>query len=164
MEGDRRRHADRPASSATARTPQGRDAFEAVANGDGPALGRELEIADLLRSSSGSDSQERRLADRRRALHRRAPLRSGARRSSPISTPFWEFVSGPINAGGFGPNKLDNTFGPQVMFQKAPGRNNAPPTEGGQFYGLAKIDGKTGALNVQIKDLNGAILFETSLS
>ena len=34
--------------------------------------------------------------------------------------PFWEFVSGPVNAGSFGPNGLDNTFGPQVMFSKAP--------------------------------------------
>jgi alkaline phosphatase D len=80
-------------------------------------------------------------------------------------TPFWEFVTGPIHAGGFGPNKLDNTFGPQVVFQKAPGgRNNVPPTEGGQFYGLARVDGKTGTLKVQIKDLNGAVLFERSLS
>jgi alkaline phosphatase D len=26
-------------------------------------------------------------------------------------TPFWEFVSGPANAGAFGPNPLDGTFG-----------------------------------------------------
>ena len=27
--------------------------------------------------------------------------------------PFWEFVSGPLNAGTFGPNELDATFGPR---------------------------------------------------
>jgi alkaline phosphatase D len=25
--------------------------------------------------------------------------------------PFWEFVTGPLNAGGFGPGVLDNTSG-----------------------------------------------------
>ena len=35
--------------------------------------------------------------------------------------PFWEFVSGPLHAGTFGPNELDNTFGPEVKFIKAPG-------------------------------------------
>ena len=45
--------------------------------------------------------------------------------------PFWEFVSGPLNAGGFGPNALDGTFGPQVVFTKNPaGRVNAAPAEG----------------------------------
>ena len=32
--------------------------------------------------------------------------------------PFWEFVSGPLHAGTFGPNDLDNTFGPEVKFIK----------------------------------------------
>ena len=35
-------------------------------------------------------------------------------------TPFWEFVSGPIHAGTFGPGELDNTFGPRLEFVKAP--------------------------------------------
>jgi alkaline phosphatase D len=34
--------------------------------------------------------------------------------------PFWEFVSGPLHAGSFGPNSLDDTFGPTVIFEKAP--------------------------------------------
>ncbi len=33
--------------------------------------------------------------------------------------PFPEFVAGPLNAGSFGPNPLDGTFGPEVVFQKA---------------------------------------------
>ena len=39
--------------------------------------------------------------------------------------PFWEFVSGPFHAGTFGPNELDNTFGPEVKFFKAPGRRTS---------------------------------------
>jgi alkaline phosphatase D len=51
------------------------------------------------------------------------------------------------------------------MYQKAPGgRINVSPTEGGQFYGLAKIDAKSGAFTAQIKDLNGALLFEKVLA
>ena len=51
--------------------------------------------------------------------------------------PFWEFVGGPLHAGGFGPNALDNTFGPQVVFVKAPppGQFNLPPVDGTQFFG-----------------------------
>ena len=34
--------------------------------------------------------------------------------------PFWEFVSGPIHAGSFPQNQLDDTFGPQLVYVKAP--------------------------------------------
>ena len=46
--------------------------------------------------------------------------------------PFLEFVAGPLHAGTFGPNKLDNTFGPQVRFISIPEglKPNRPPTEG----------------------------------
>ncbi|WP_204279090.1 alkaline phosphatase D family protein, partial [Klebsiella aerogenes] len=44
--------------------------------------------------------------------------------------PFWEFVSGPLHAGTWGPAPLDNTFGPSVRFQKGctaeQGENLAP--------------------------------------
>ena len=60
--------------------------FEAVANGDaGPPLGRELEIADLLTFIRDQQHPQRRLRHRRRALLRRAPLRSGARARSRTS-------------------------------------------------------------------------------
>ena len=52
--------------------------------------------------------------------------------------PFWEFVSGPIHAGTFGPNSLDNTFGPQLVYVRAPTKEqgqNLPPSEGMQFFG-----------------------------
>ena len=57
--------------------------------------------------------------------------------------PFWEFVSGPLHAGTFGPNELDNTFGPEVKFIKAPGpgKQNLPPSAGMQFFGHVRIDG-----------------------
>lgn len=37
------------------------------------------------------------------------------------------------------------------------------PVEGGQYYGLMQIDGKTRALTVRLKDLEGTTLFEKTL-
>jgi alkaline phosphatase D len=79
--------------------------------------------------------------------------------------PFWEFVSGPLNAGTFGPGVLDNTFGPRVVFQKAPppGQSNLPPTAGLQFFGQADIDHRSKDMVVALKDLNGTTLFSRRL-
>ena len=48
------------------------------------------------------------------AAHRYDPSRAVFR----DFLPFWEFVSGPLNAGTFGPGELDGTFGPQVVYAK----------------------------------------------
>ena len=74
--------------------------------------------------------------------------------------PFHEFVSGPLNAGTFGPNRLDDTFGPQLIYRKAPtdGRSNLPPTEGMQFFGQVDIDGESAEMTVRLKDLEGTTL------
>jgi hypothetical protein len=80
--------------------------------------------------------------------------------------PFYEFVSGPIHAGGFGPNELDDTFGPRVVFTKHPpaGMVNAPPTLGGLYFGHVRIDGKSGVMTVNHRDLAGAVLHSVDLS
>ena len=80
--------------------------------------------------------------------------------------PFWEFVSGPLHAGSFGPNKLDNTFGPQLVYVKAPSAEqgqNTSPAAGLQFFGHAKIDGKTEALTMTLKDVKDASLWSVTL-
>jgi len=79
--------------------------------------------------------------------------------------PFWEFVAGPLNAGTFGPNLLDDTFGPQVVFQKTPaaGQANLPPSAGLQFFGQVDIDHGSRDLTVALKDLTGATLFTQRL-
>ncbi|HMF76578.1 MAG TPA: alkaline phosphatase D family protein, partial [Bryobacteraceae bacterium] len=110
---------------------QGRPLFENSANGNGPALGRELEIAWLLR-----EIKRRKVrntvwitAD---THYTAAHLYTPAKAQFTDFDPFWEFISGPIHAGTFGPNELDNTFGPEVMFQKHPpkGQFNLPPSAG----------------------------------
>jgi alkaline phosphatase D len=79
--------------------------------------------------------------------------------------PFWEFMSGPLNAGTFGPNQLDNTFGIQVVWHKAPpqGQVNLPPSMGMQFFGEVKIDARSEAMTVHLRDLTGASLWQTTL-
>ncbi|MFH7423243.1 alkaline phosphatase, partial [Pseudomonas syringae pv. tagetis] len=58
--------------------------------------------------------------------------------------PFWELVAGPLNAGSFGPNVLDKTFGPELVFKKAPPAQNTSPFAGYQLFGEVNIDGQTG--------------------
>jgi alkaline phosphatase D len=143
---------------------QGREMFEAVANGDGPVLGREFEFAELF--SHLQRGKIRNVVWITADVHYcAAHYYDPAKAVFTDFDPFWEFVAGPMHAGGFGPNVLDNTFGPQLVFQKAPGgRVNVSPLEGGQYYGLMRIDGKTGALTVRLKDLEGATLFEKALA
>jgi alkaline phosphatase D len=140
--------------------------FEAFANGDaGPPLGRELEIADLLRF----------LRDRRIrnvvwitgdvhycAAHHYHP--TGAKFTE--FHPFWEFVAGPLHAGTFGPNTLDATFGPEAKFNGVPKglKGNRPPSEGFQFFGTLKIDARTKAMTVALHNLAGERLYQVALT
>ena len=138
---------------------------EAVANGDdGPPLGRELEIADLLvfikRENIGN------VAWITGDVHYAAThFYDPDKASFSDFTPFYEFVAGPLCAGGFGPNALDRTFGPQVMFQKTPpaGRFNTAPSEGSCNFGHVKIEGRTGKLIVTHRDIAGAVMHTTEV-
>ena len=151
----------RSASSCRTRPPY----FEAVANGDdGPPLGRELEIADLLAFIKDAAHAQRRVDHRGRPLLRRAPLRPDARAFTDFD-PFWEFVAGPLHAGTFGPNKLDPTFGPEVSFVGIPPgmKPNRPPCEGFQFFGPLRVDRRTKAMTVTLHDLAGKAIFSQEL-
>ncbi|MFZ5654387.1 MAG: alkaline phosphatase D family protein [Pseudomonadota bacterium] len=140
-------------------------AFENGANGDqGAPLGRELEIAELL----GFVRRHRIenlvwfTADvHYTAAHHYHPDRAALR----DFLPFWEFVSGPLNAGTFGPGELDGTFGPEVVFEKSPppGQANLPPSAGLQFFGQVDIDAATEVMTVALKDLEGTTLFRQEL-
>ena len=65
----------------------------------------------------------------------------------------------------FGPNDLDNTFGPEVRYVKAPaaGQVNLPPSAGMQFFGEVQIDGHSAAMTVHLRDLQGQSLWSTTL-
>jgi len=136
-----------------------------VAQGDGPARGRELEIADLLSfiKRSGVRNTVWLTADvHYTAAHYYDPSLAQFQDFEP----FWEFVSGPIHAGTFGPNALDNTFGPQLKFIKAPTKEqgqNLSPALGLQFFGHVAIDGPSGVMTVTLKDWDDRALWSTRL-
>lgn len=138
-------------------------AQEGAAQGDnGAPLGREREIADLL--SYARRHNVRNMVWLTADVHYTAAhYYDPAKASFTDFDPFWEFVSGPLNAGAFGPNKLDGTFGPQLKFVKAPPRANTSPAEGYQFFGEVQIDGSSGALTVHLRDLDGGILHTETL-
>jgi alkaline phosphatase D len=141
----------------------GPTAIEAVANGlPGAPGGREHELAGVFRA----------LAARRvrnvvwltadvhyTAAHHYSPDRAAVGDFDP----FWEFVSGPLNAGAFGPNVLDPTFGPEVVFQHTPPVANASPLDGFQHFGEIEIDGHSGELTVHLRDGHGTALWSTTL-
>ena len=112
----------------------GQPAFEAWANGEGPPLGRELELAELLSfiRTHGIRNVVWITAD----VHYAAALHYDPSRAvTKDFLPFWEFVAGPLHAGNFGPNAIDPTFGPEVKYQSAQpgGPQNRPPSEGYQY-------------------------------
>jgi alkaline phosphatase D len=139
--------------------------FEAVANGDqGPPLGRELEIAALLKFIR--DQRIRNVVFvtgdvHYCAAHHYDPVRA----AFTDFRPFWEFVAGPAHAGTFGPAKLDKTFGPEVRFLGVPAgmKPNRPPSEGLQFFGTLKVDARTRALTAKLRNLAGETLFSVEL-
>jgi alkaline phosphatase D len=136
--------------------PIGVVSADAVALGDGPPRGRELEIADLL------------------AFIKHAAIRNtvwitadmhytAANYYDPNGAvfqdfdPFWEFISGPIHAGTWRPQPLDNTFGPRAVFQKGCSGAEADdlaPCFGRQFFGHVGIDGATEMMTVTLKDVD----------
>ena len=79
--------------------------------------------------------------------------------------PFWEFVAGPLNAGTFGPNALDNTFGPQVIFNSIPDgmKPKRPPSDGLQFFGSVRVDGQTDVMTVGLYNLEGSKVYSVDL-
>ena len=143
--------------------PDGASAQEGLANrDDGAPLGRELDIARVLTGLQrmGIRNHVWLTADvHYTAAHHYSPDRAAYQDFDP----FWEFVSGPLNAGGFGPNALDGTFGPKAEFVAAPPRANTSPLEGFQFFGEVEIDGDTEVLTVTLRGVEGEALYSRSL-
>lgn len=138
--------------------------FTAIGNKDGAPRGREFEIADLLSvlRAEGVYNVVWFTADvHYTAAHRYHPDRA---RFSEF-TPFWEFVSGPLHAGTMGPNRLDDTFGPEVVYSKASpeGETKLPPSDGLQFFGQVDVAGDSERMTVTLKDRDGASLYRKQL-
>ncbi len=139
--------------------------YDAAAQGDGPPLGRELEIADILSfiKHAGVHNTVWITADMHyTAAHYYDPNRAVFQDFEP----FWEFMSGPIHAGTGGPVPLDNTFGPRAVYHNACSKeqgDDLAPRFGLQFFGHAAIDGATEAMTVTLKDVEDRALWSIEL-
>ncbi len=136
---------------------------EAIAQGDGPPRGRELELADLLSFMKRADIRNTvwLTADvHYTAAHYYDPNKAQFQDFEP----FWEFISGPIHAGSFDAKEMDNTFGPQLVFKKGPTPELiASLGEDLQFFGHVAIDGATEVMTVTLKDWNDRALWSRKL-
>jgi alkaline phosphatase D len=133
---------------------------ESIANREnGQPRGRELELARVLRGLKGVANIVWITADVHYcAAHHYSPERA---RFTDFD-PFWEVVAGPVNAGTFGPNELDATFGPKVVFSKVADYPNQSPRGGNQFFGHVEID-RPGLLTVSLRNTAGTVLWKKVL-
>jgi alkaline phosphatase D len=79
--------------------------------------------------------------------------------------PFRELVAGPINAGTFGPNEIDLTFGPETKFIGIPAdmKQNRLPFDGRRLHGIGRIDGDICVLTMSLHDIKGKRLCAVDL-
>jgi len=145
--------------------PIGLISEDAIALGDGPPERREHEIADLLSfmKRAGVRNTVWLTAD----MHYTAAHHYDPNRAVFCDfEPFWEFVSGPLHAGTWGPGQLDNTFGPSAKFQKgcsAEQGENLSPGFGLQFFGRVDIDGQSEVMTVTLKDVDNRELWSVKI-
>ena len=143
--------------------PDGPVNQESLANRDpGAPLGKELEIAAVLAAFKRNNvlNVVWITADVHYcAAHHYDPSRA----AFTDFDPFWEIVAGPIAAGTFGPNQLDMTFGPEVVFSKYADRPNQSPRHGNQFFGHVAIDAD-GLFTVSLRDTAGTVLWSKEMA
>jgi alkaline phosphatase D len=138
---------------------------DAIGQGDGPPHGREVEIADLLAfiKHAGIRNTVWITAD----MHYTAANYYDPNRAVfQDFEPFWEFISGPLHAGTWPPQELDNTFGPRAVYQKGCSKDqdeNLAPCFGLQFFGHVAIDGATEVMTVTLKDVDNHDLWSTRI-
>jgi len=127
-------------------------------------LGRELEIAELLRFLRAE--RVRNVVWITGDVHYAAAHHYHPERARfPDFDPFWEFVAGPLHAGTFGRSQLDPTFGPAVRFLGIPEgmKPNRPPSEGLQFFGTLDVARGSRVLTARLHDVAGRVLYAVRL-
>ena len=145
--------------------PDGKTNFEGSSQSDGAPKGRELEVAGLLRfiKENKISNVVWLTADvHYAAAHYYDP---GEAQFANFE-PFWEFVAGPIHSGTFGPNKLDNTFGPEVRFQSVqPGQaQGESPLAGKQYFGKIFLDKEVESLRVSLHNVENEEIYAVTLN
>ncbi|WP_211882775.1 alkaline phosphatase D family protein [Pseudarthrobacter albicanus] len=143
--------------------PDGPVNQESLSNRDaGAPLGKELELAGVL--SAFKKNRVKNVVWLTADVHYCAAHHYSPERAAfQDFDPFWEFVAGPINAGSFGPNQLDGTFGPEVEFFKAGAYANESPRSGeSQYFGHVDL-GDDDVFTVSLRNANGTVLWSKDL-
>ena len=140
-----------------------KNTFENCANGNGPALGRELEVAELLRFIK--EHHIRNVIWLTADVHYAASLfYDPARAQFPDFEGFWEFISGPLHAASLAPGGLDNTFGPELRWaSRKKGSKASGPYTNEQYFSTVRIDGKTKTATVTHCNRDGKQLSQIEL-
>ena len=142
---------------------EGRSTYENSCNANGLALGRELEIAELLSFMKHERIQNVfwLTAD----VHYAASLFY-----DPVKAQFndfdgfWEFVSGPLHAASLAPGGLDNTFGPEFRWTaRKRGAKASGPYSNEQYFSTVRIDGKMKVATVTHCNRDGEKLWSIDL-
>lgn len=66
-----------------------------------------------------------------------------------------------MNAGTFGPNEMDATFGPKVVFSKVADYPNQSPRGGNQLFATWRLT--AGELAVSLRNTVGTVLWRKRL-
>ncbi|MET0475446.1 MAG: alkaline phosphatase D family protein [Mycobacterium sp.] len=142
--------------------PDGPASMEAVAQGDdGRPLGREIAFSRILSEVKDVRDVVFITAD----VHYTAAISYHPEQAQFSNfAPFWEFVSGPLNAGAFPQSPLDGTFGARYEFVHAPDKENTSPAEGFQHFGEVTIDSDSRVLTVNLCDASGTSLYTKELA
>ena len=144
--------------------PDGPAAQESLSNRDaGAPLGKELEIARVL--SAFKRNRVKNVVWLTADVHYCAAHHYSPERAAfQDFDPFWEFVGGPINAGSFGPNQMDGTFGPEVVFSRAGAYAGESPRSGeSQYFGHVDL-GEDDVFSVTLRNANGTVIFRKDLN
>lgn len=140
----------------------GPKSMEAVAQGDnGRPLGREIAFSRILSETKEVRNVVYLTAD----VHYTAAISYHPEQAGFTDfTPFWEFVSGPLNAGAFPQSPLDGTFGARYEFVHAPEAKDTSPAQGFQHFGQVAIDSDSRVMTVDLCDASGKSLYSRQLS
>ena len=137
--------------------------LDSWANGDGPPLGRELELAELL--EFGLKYQIQNVVWLAADVHYAAAYHFHPERAVwKKFLPFWEFIAGPLHAGTFSPTQPpDPTFGPKEVFLGVPHdlSPNRPPSDNLQFYG--KMQATRSHLKVSLHQRLGRSIYSVEI-
>lgn len=141
--------------------PGGPKSMEAVGQGEnGRPLGREIAFSRILSQTKEVPNVVFLTAD----VHYTAAISYHPEGAGFTDfTPFWEFVSGPLNAGAFPQSPLDGTFGARYDFVHAPPEKDTSPAQGFQHFGEVTIDADSRALTVNLCDASGTSLYSKEL-